>query len=214
MFSVPYHKFRDIFARNHNHLHPLFILKSTSAKTSFIKNDFHSARVRGRLKNVTGIQQLVSYIWSTLLTFFALTNFGRSVVHSATIKGGVEFPDLKHITVAYKTEDLGSRGLHQTLHRYIQTDGARISKSGSVFSSIGMSNNIKLQLYVKATLTSQTAKSCLVIQVQRHHGSWMLSLNTRSRREWTEISIQHSMSRVWNEVRFVKQNQYFVVGLS
>lgn len=70
-------------------------------------------------------------------------------------------------------------------------------------------DNIKLQIYVKANLTSETANSCLMIQVQRHHGSWMLGFNTRSRWFWTEISIQHSMSKVWNRIRFEKKDEYF-----
>lgn len=34
----------------------------------------------------------------------------RSTMHLATIRGGEIIPDYKHITVAYKTEDLDSRG--------------------------------------------------------------------------------------------------------
>lgn len=67
--------------------------------------------------------------------FFFKTNLSRSAVHATTIKGGLVVPDYKHITVAYKTETLGSRGLHQTLHGNIQPDGGVVASVGKILSS-------------------------------------------------------------------------------
>lgn len=44
-------------------------------------------------------------------------------------------PDFKHITVSYKTEDLESRGLHQTLRGYVQADGSVVATAGKNLSS-------------------------------------------------------------------------------
>lgn len=44
-------------------------------------------------------------------------------------------PDLKHITVSYKTEELESRSLHQTLHGYVQADGSVVAIAGKRVSS-------------------------------------------------------------------------------
>lgn len=41
----------------------------------------------------------------------------------------------KHITVAYKTADLESRGLHQTIHGYLRPDGSVRASAAKHLSS-------------------------------------------------------------------------------